>query len=313
MRFVTVNTFLTVFNELSWDIHGSKPFITVNQMKDEVAPMYDQAYSALIEDLHQRACSTTSSSRVSANSAAPQGESGGGRDHWPQCFTCTFAGGGVKGGQVVGKSDPVGGFPAERPSRPATSSRRCSMPSDSNLETHSPAPPAAPSPSSISARSGEGTVCVIVRMKPLFPVTPLARDRLRLRERAAHPPETIRLDGPEAIQHVLALRAEGENFVGEEPSATFSIAPAGVAEIIDGVIVAKGNGKAVLTAKAGDAVANPRDRRRTLRQTLRLSFNGHVMPVLTRQGCNMGACHGAVAGKGGFRLSLRGYDPPRDF
>jgi hypothetical protein len=40
---VTVNTFLTVFNELSWDIHGSKPFIDVPQMKDQVAPMYDQA------------------------------------------------------------------------------------------------------------------------------------------------------------------------------------------------------------------------------------------------------------------------------
>jgi hypothetical protein len=37
------------------------------------------------------------------------------------------------------------------------------------------------------------------------------------------------------------------------------------------------------------------------------------MPVITRQGCNMGACHGAVAGKGEFRLSLRGYDPPADF
>ncbi len=30
-------------------------------------------------------------------------------------------------------------------------------------------------------------------------------------------------------------------------------------------------------------------------------------------GCNMGACHGALAGKGGFKLSLRGYDPEADF
>ena len=54
VRFVTVNTFLTVFNEISWDIHGSLPFISVEQMKKDVAPMYDQAYSALIEDLVQR-------------------------------------------------------------------------------------------------------------------------------------------------------------------------------------------------------------------------------------------------------------------
>jgi hypothetical protein len=43
------------------------------------------------------------------------------------------------------------------------------------------------------------------------------------------------------------------------------------------------------------------------------SFRNHVQPVLARQGCNSGACHGALAGKGGFRLSLRGYDPDRDY
>ncbi|MEY3173520.1 MAG: hypothetical protein RLZZ436_1434 [Planctomycetota bacterium] len=43
------------------------------------------------------------------------------------------------------------------------------------------------------------------------------------------------------------------------------------------------------------------------------SFRRHVEPVLARQGCSSGACHGALAGKGGFRLSLRGYDPERDF
>src|SRR6202140_5543505 len=42
------------------------------------------------------------------------------------------------------------------------------------------------------------------------------------------------------------------------------------------------------------------------------SFANHVMPVLTRLGCNSGACHGALAGKGGFKLSLRGYAPDID-
>src|SRR5687767_12490131 len=54
VRFVTVNTFLTVFDEITWDIHGSKPFTSIEGMKDIVCPMYDKAYSALIEDLHQR-------------------------------------------------------------------------------------------------------------------------------------------------------------------------------------------------------------------------------------------------------------------
>ena len=48
----------------------------------------------------------------------PKVNPAGGRDHWPQCFTVSFAGGGVQGGRVVGKSDPIGGFPAERPVAP---------------------------------------------------------------------------------------------------------------------------------------------------------------------------------------------------
>ena len=42
-------------------------------------------------------------------------------------------------------------------------------------------------------------------------------------------------------------------------------------------------------------------------------FRRHVLPVLSRAGCNMGACHGALAGKGGFKLSLRGYYPEGDY
>ncbi len=43
------------------------------------------------------------------------------------------------------------------------------------------------------------------------------------------------------------------------------------------------------------------------------SFRNHVQPVLTRMGCNMGACHGAASGKNGFTLSLRGYNDDADF
>ena len=98
VRFVTVNTFLTVFNELSWDIHGSKPFISVQQMKEQVAPMYDQAYSALLEDLDERGMlDNTLVTGLSEFGRTPKVNPAGGRDHWPQCFTCSFAGGGVKG------------------------------------------------------------------------------------------------------------------------------------------------------------------------------------------------------------------------
>lgn len=44
-----------------------------------------------------------------------------------------------------------------------------------------------------------------------------------------------------------------------------------------------------------------------------IDFDTHVMPVLTRSGCNSGACHGAAVGRGGFRLSLYGSRPAQDF
>ena len=115
VRFVTVNTFLTVFNEITWDIHGSNPFTSIAGMKDVVAPMYDQAYSALIEDLEQRGLlENTLVCNLAEFGRTPRVNPAGGRDHWPQCFSVYFAGGGVQGGQVVGASDPNGGVPAER-------------------------------------------------------------------------------------------------------------------------------------------------------------------------------------------------------
>src|SRR6266446_3172205 len=44
-----------------------------------------------------------------------------------------------------------------------------------------------------------------------------------------------------------------------------------------------------------------------------VSFERDVMAVLSKAGCNLGACHGNQNGKGGFKLSLRGEDPAADF
>ncbi len=44
-----------------------------------------------------------------------------------------------------------------------------------------------------------------------------------------------------------------------------------------------------------------------------VTFRNHIMPLLAKAGCNSGACHGNMSGKGGFKLSLRGEDPAFDF
>jgi len=120
VRFVTINTFITVFDEITWDIHGSKPFTSIEGMKNIVAPMYDQAYGALLEELHERGMlQRTLVCNLAEFGRTPRVNPAGGRDHWPQCFTCYFAGGGVQGGRVIGRSDPIGGYPAERPVEPS--------------------------------------------------------------------------------------------------------------------------------------------------------------------------------------------------
>jgi hypothetical protein len=116
VRFVTVNTFLTVFNEITWDIHGSVPFTSIEGMKKTVAPLFDQGVSALLEDLDQRGLLENTVVPVLGEfGRTPKINPAGGRDHWPQVWTVWFAGGGIKGGRVVGSSDDIGGYPADRP------------------------------------------------------------------------------------------------------------------------------------------------------------------------------------------------------
>ena len=45
----------------------------------------------------------------------------------------------------------------------------------------------------------------------------------------------------------------------------------------------------------------------------KVDFERHIMGLLGRMGCNAGSCHGSFQGKGGFRLSLFGYDPAMDY
>src|SRR5437867_2174204 len=145
VRFVTINTFITVFDEITWDIHGSKPFTSIEGMRDIVAPMYDQGYSALLEDLVQRGLlDNTLVACLSEFGRTPKVNPAGGRDHWPQCWTVNFAGGGVKGGRVVGKSDEIGGYPVERPVRPSEIVATIFHSLGLDLEAHLPGPQSRP-------------------------------------------------------------------------------------------------------------------------------------------------------------------------
>lgn len=147
VRFVTINTFITVFDEITWDIHGSKPFTSIAGMKDIVAPLYDQGYSALLEDLVQRGMlDNTLVAALSEFGRTPRINPTGGRDHWPQCWTVNFAGGGVKGGRAIGRSDEIGAYPVERPVQPKEIVATMYHALGIDLETHLPGPAGRPFP-----------------------------------------------------------------------------------------------------------------------------------------------------------------------
>lgn len=119
VRFVTVNMFETVFDEVTWDIHGSKPFTDIVQMSKEVVPNFDAAYTALLEDLHDRGLlKTTMVVAVGEFGRTPKVNPAGGRDHYPGAWTVIMGGGPLKGGTVVGETDELGYAPKTRPVTP---------------------------------------------------------------------------------------------------------------------------------------------------------------------------------------------------
>ena len=119
VRFVTVNMFETVFDEITWDIHGSKPFTDIQEMSKLVAPNFDQAYTALLEDLAERGLlSSTMVVALGEFGRTPKINPAGGRDHHPGAWTIVIGGGPIQGGRVVGETDELGYAPKSRPVTP---------------------------------------------------------------------------------------------------------------------------------------------------------------------------------------------------
>lgn len=127
-------------------------------------------------------------------------------------------------------------------------------------------------------------------------------------------PAEIKLAGPQSHQTLLVEESRGGQFIGQiTEGVAFESSDPNVVVIEDGVAKPVGDGEAVITGKAGTRAATAKVTVTGTGQPFRWSFRNHVESVLAKAGCNSGACHGAQAGKNGFRLSLRGYDPDGDF
>jgi hypothetical protein len=127
-------------------------------------------------------------------------------------------------------------------------------------------------------------------------------------------PGSVTLAGPEASQRLLVVETAGDEVIADRTlSAAFSTSSAAVATVDKlGVVKAAGDGKATITARVGDAVSSVEVKVTATKEPFTWSFRNHIIPMLTRAGCNSGACHGTLAGKGGMKLSLRGYDLDSD-
>jgi hypothetical protein len=133
-------------------------------------------------------------------------------------------------------------------------------------------------------------------------------------ERLVILPSEIVLDGPHATQRVVVERLVDGRAAGDLTSqAQWKIADAELASLEDGVLRPRRDGQTQLVVEvAGQTIEAPL----TIRGSTRpepWSFRHDVQTTLTRAGCNMGACHGAQAGKKSFKLALHGYDHDLDW
>ena len=104
VRFVQIN-------RGGFDTHGDNFF----RMREHGEVM-DPALGSLIEDLSQTGMlEKTMVIMMSEFGRTPRINDGAGRDHWPKCFSCFMAGGGINGGTVIGSSDEDGGMPKDNP------------------------------------------------------------------------------------------------------------------------------------------------------------------------------------------------------
>lgn len=106
----------------TWDTHTDN----FPKLKDRLLPQLDQSASALLDDLRDRnlldqtlVIIVGEFGRTPRISSLPSTPGKPGRDHWAWAYSAVFAGGGVQGGQVIGKTDRIGAYPVTTPYSPS--------------------------------------------------------------------------------------------------------------------------------------------------------------------------------------------------
>lgn len=147
-----------------------------------------------------------------------------------------------------------------------------------------------------------------VAMVILTPLTAVAESSIAIL------PQSVTLSGTEASQRLLVQEKHDGHFGQQLPldKVEFQSSNPEVVELLGDVAKPVGKGQATIIAKVGKEIAKVTVTVKGMEKTHQWSFRNHVLAIMAKAGCNSGACHGALAGKGGFKLSLRGYDPETD-
>jgi len=125
-------------------------------------------------------------------------------------------------------------------------------------------------------------------------------------------PEKIALRDPWDSQKILVFKVK-DGLATQFPSdVQLQVEPAGLAAIEGGIVRPRRNGSGKVNVRLGSWSTSVPLEVSNLDSRHVPDFLDQVEPVITGLGCNSGACHGALAGKGGLKLSLRAYDPLSD-
>jgi hypothetical protein len=127
-------------------------------------------------------------------------------------------------------------------------------------------------------------------------------------------PQKAEMNGREARQQLIAEASANAYQEDLTKSAIWTSSDPKIVKVdANGTLTPVADGVAKITAKVNGAEASSTITVSNVNAPFTWSFRNHVIPVLTKAGCNQGACHGALAGKNGFKLTLRGYDPDVDY
>ncbi|HEY1336074.1 MAG TPA: DUF1549 domain-containing protein [Bryobacteraceae bacterium] len=127
-------------------------------------------------------------------------------------------------------------------------------------------------------------------------------------------PSSVELNGREARQQLIAEATVADHQEDWTAAAEWSSSDPKIAAVDEhGMVKPVSDGEARVTVRAKGQTAAIAVTVKNSHAPFTWSFRNHVISVMIKMGCNQGACHGALAGKNGFKLTLRGYDPEVDY